>query len=195
MCWRPRRRTCWTRSISDLGSGSGLDLLGDTPPAGPLLLDTNVFINALAGRGPPVLRTLLGMLPRLFIAAPTGAELAWVRGRLDPAHPGTVHVLATYATLLSRIDAAQVLVPDDAEWLAAGEAAGRVARAIVGGGQRIATAFDRVELISDALIAIVARRAGVCVVTEDAHFAPLKAVLPGLRVLFYTRLNKRGDRP
>jgi hypothetical protein len=61
-------------------------------------------------------------------------------------------VVATYEALLLRIDPAKVLVPTDADWLAAGELAGHAARVIAGGG-KIATTFDRVELISDAIIA------------------------------------------
>lgn len=162
-------------------------MLGDHVPAGPVVLDTNVFINALAGRGPPVLRALLEILPRVFIAAPARAELAWVLGRLDPAHPGTSRAIATYTTLLSRIDAAKVLVPTDSDWLAAGKLAGHVARIIFGGGGRIATAFDRVELISDALTAILAAGAGYSVVSEDSDFDVLSQCLPGLQVLFYQR--------
>ncbi len=169
------------------GRRAALAQLGDAVPVGPVLLDTNVFINALAGRGPPVLRALLETLPRLFVSAPTRAELAWVRGRLDPGHPGTSRVLAAYAELLSRIDPAKVLVPTDAEWLAAGELAGRVARALAGGGGKIATAFDRVELISDALTAILACGAGFAIVTEDADFDMLARLTPGLQVLFYAR--------
>ena len=163
-------------------------------PRGAVLLDTNVFINALAGRGPPVLRELLEVLPRLFVAAPARAELAWVRGRLDPNHPGTARVLATYEALLSRIDPAKVLVPSDADWLAAGELAGHAARIVAGGGRRIATAFDRVELISDALTAILARQAGFTVVTEDADFDVLAQLHPGLHVLFYDRHEERRSR-
>ena len=159
-------------------------------PNGPVLLDTNVFINALAGRGPAVLRSLLEVLPRLFVAAPTPAELAWVRGRLSPDHPGTAKVLSVYMALLSRIDPTRVLVPTDADWLAAGELAGRAARAIVGGGSKVATAFDRVELISDALIAILARSARYTVVTEDTDFDVLSQLLPGLQVMFYDRVGK-----
>ncbi len=159
-------------------------------PNGPVLLDTNVFISALAGRGPAVLRSLLEVLPRLFVAAPTRAELAWIQGRLSPDHPGTAKVLSVYKGLLSRIDPSRVLVPNDADWLAAGELAGRAARAIAGGGTRVATAFDRVELISDALIAILARSARYSVVTEDADFDVLAQLLPGLHVLFYDRIGQ-----
>jgi predicted nucleic acid-binding protein len=168
-----------------------LPKLGTGVPEGPVLLDTNVFINALAGRGPPVLRRLLEALPRQFVAAPTRAELAWVRGRLDPEHPGTARVLAIYEALLSRMDPAKVLVPADADWLEAGALAGRVARAVAGGGGKIATAFDRVELISDALTAVLARKAGFTVVTEDTDFDVLAQLVPGLHVLFYDRLGQK----
>ncbi len=159
---------------------ASLPKLGPGLPTGPVLLDTNVFINALAGRGPAVLRGLMDALPRLFVAAPTRVELAWVRGRLDPDHPGTDRVLTTYRELLDRIDPAKVLVPDDTDWLAAGELAGRAARAVAGGGAKISTAFDRVELISDALTAILAARAGFTIVTEDADYELLSRFLPGL---------------
>ena len=166
---------------------AALPKLGAVAPGGLVLLDTNVFINALAGRGPPVLRQLLHILPRAFVGAPTLAELSWVQGRLDPGHPGTTRVLAVYAGLLSRIDPAKVMVPTDSDWLAAGALAGQAARAAAGGGRKIATAFDRVELISDALIAILAHEARLTVITEDADFDLLVQVLPGLQVLFYDR--------
>lgn len=165
--------------------------LGEAAPRGPVVLDTNVFINALSGRGPTVLRALLKALPRAFVAAPTRAELAWVRGRLDPKHPGTARVLEAYRELLSRIDPAKVLIPADPDWLAAGELAGQAARRIAGGGRRIATAFDRVELISDALTAVLARARGFTIVTEDADFDILGQLMPGLDVLFYER--KQGS--
>ncbi len=164
-----------------------LPKLGAVVPSGPVLLDTNVFINALAGRGPPILRELLLVLPRAFVGAPTRAELSWVQGRLDPGHPGTARVLSIYAGLLSRIDPAKVIVPGDSDWLAAGKLAGQAARAAAGGGRRIATAFDRVELISDALIAILAHGAGLTVITEDTDFDLLVQLVPGLQVLFYDR--------
>jgi len=161
--------------------------LGATIPPGPLLLDTDVFINALAGRGPPVLRSLLESLPRAFVAAPTRAELSWIRGRLDPHHPNTARVLVVYNELLSRLDPAKVLVPSDQDWLAADELAGRAARAIAEGGRNLATAFDRAELIADALTAIVARAGGFTIITEDADFDVLAQLAPGLTMLFYDR--------
>ena len=164
-----------------------LPKLGAVVPHGPVVLDTNVFIDALAGRGPKALQQLLEALPRAFVAAPTRAELAWVRGRLDPEHPGTARVVAEYNALLSRIEPTKVLIPSDEDWLAAGELAGRAARAIAGGSRRLATAFDRTELISDALAAVLARAGAFTVVTADADFDVLARLLPGLDVLFYDR--------
>ena len=152
-----------------------------------LVIDTNVFINTLAGREPPALTNLLEHLSGLFVAAPTRAELSWIRGRLDPGHPGTRTVLAAYETLVSKIDPAKILVPDDGDWVEAGELAGHAARTLAGGGKRLATAFDRTELLSDALIAVVACNGGFTVITEDVHFDVLARLLPGLRVLFYDR--------
>lgn len=166
-----------------------LPRLGQNFPSGPVVLDTNVFINALAGRGPAGLHVLRQANPLAFVAAPTRAELAWVRGRLDPDHPGTGRVMAAYDEALSRIDPARVLVPNNADWLAAGVLAGQAARALAGGGGAIATAFDRVELISDALTAIVARQADFTIVTEDGDFDVLAQLLPGLKVLFYERVS------
>jgi len=51
----------------------------------------------------------------------------------------------------------------------------------------LATAFDRTELISDALTALAAREARLVVVTEDADFDVFSQLLPGLDVLFYDR--------
>lgn len=166
-----------------------LPMLGPTAPNGPVLLDTNVFINALTGRGPPVLRQMLQVLPRFFVAAPTRAELAWLTGRLDPAHSGTARVLAETKAAQAHIDPVMVLLPDDADWRAAGESAGRVARDLASGGRRIATAFDRMELIHDALIAVLAVRAGCTVVTEDRDFAAFARLDGRLRVVFYERIG------
>lgn len=163
--------------------------LGAAAPDDPVLLYTNVFVNGLGGRGPPLSRGLLRTLPRFFVAGPALAELSWLQGRLDPDHANTGLGLAAHEAMPSRVDPAKILVPSFSDWLAGGELAGRAARAIAGGGRKIATAFDRVELISDALTAVVAAAAGCVIITEDAHFAVLAQLLPGLRVLFYDRVE------
>jgi predicted nucleic acid-binding protein len=162
-------------------------MLGNTAPETPVLLDTNVFINSLTGRGPNVLRQMLQVLPRFFVAAPTRAELAWLAGRLDPTHPGTARVLAATEGVQMHIDPVMVLVPDDTDWRTAGMRAGTVARGFAGGGRRIATAFDRVELIHDALTAVLAARAGCTVITEDRDFVAFARLDARLRVMFYDR--------
>ena len=173
------------------GSGyrdrSLLPHLGATIPRGPVLFDTNVFINALIGRGSRLPRALVESLSDAFVAAPTRAELSWLVGRLDPNHPGTARVVAAIEGALSRIDPAKVLVPTDADWLAAGTLAGRAARAIAGGARAVTTAADRQELIADAITAILAGSARLTIVTEDADFDVLARLTPGLSVLFYDR--------
>jgi len=85
-----------------------------------------------------------------------------------------------------------VLVPTDADWLAAGTLAGRAARTIVGRAKTITTTADRQELIGDAITAILARAAGFTVITEDADFDILARLAPGLSVLFYDRTPTRA---
>lgn len=150
-----------------------------------MLLDTNVFINALSGRGPPELKVLLDNLPLSFVSGSTIAELSWPRGRLDPGHPDTARVLATLQGGLSIVDPAKILVPNAAQWAEAGSLAGRAARAIAGRAKSIRTAFDRTELINDAVTAIVARDAGATVVTQDGDFDLFQQIDPVLDVLFY----------
>jgi predicted nucleic acid-binding protein len=164
-----------------------LPRLGAMLPSGPVLLDTNVFINALTRCEPPLPRMLLASLTDAFVAAPTRAELSWLIGRLDPDHPGTTRVVAAIEGALSHIDPAKVLVPTDADWLAAGTLAGRAARAIAGGAKTIISAAGRQELIGDAITAILARAAGFTVITEDADFDILARLTPGLSVMFYDR--------
>ena len=153
-----------------------------------MLLDTYVFISALTQRNPPLPRVLLASLTDACVAAPTRAELSWLVGRLEPGHSGTARVVAAIEGAISHIDPAKVLVPTDADWLAAGTLAGRAARAIAGGAKTITTAADRQELIGDAITAILARSAGYTVITEDADFDIVARMAPGLSVLFYDRV-------
>jgi predicted nucleic acid-binding protein len=186
----PRRRGASSERIG-YRDRTLLPHLGVTLPSGPVLLDTNVFINALTQREPSLPRMLLASLTDAFVAAPTRAELSWLIGRLDPDHPGTARVVAAIESAISHIDPAKVLVPMDADWLAAGTLAGRAARAIAGGAKTITTATDRQELIGDAITAILARAASFTVITEDADFDILARLVPGLSVLFYDRVPTR----
>lgn len=162
-----------------------LPRLGTSPVSGPVLLDTNVFIAALAGRGSHELALLLANLPQAFVSGSTLAELSWTRGRLDPGHADTAKVLRKYNGVIARIDPAKILAPDASEWERAGELAGGAARGIAGGGKSIQTAFDRIELINDASTAVVATRAGLTVITSDRDFDLFMQLDPALTVLFY----------
>ncbi len=159
--------------------------LGPSTPVGDPLLDNNAIINALAGRGPPELKALFANLQAAYVSGPTLAELRWLKGRLDPAHAGTAHVLKRLGEALARVDPAKVLTPSADQWARAGELAGEAARGVAGGARSIRTAFDRVELINDAATAIVALDLGLTVITQDADFELFLQITQGLSVLFY----------
>jgi predicted nucleic acid-binding protein len=165
---------------------SSLPTLGSAVLSGPVLLDTNVFIAALAGRGPPQLAILLANLPQTYVSGAVLSELAWTRGRLDPQHTDTPKVLQRYNGALAQIDTSRMLVPDADEWVRAGELAGTAARAVAAGGKAIKTAFDRMELLNDATTAVVALRAGVTVITSDRHFDLFMQIETKLSVVFYS---------
>jgi predicted nucleic acid-binding protein len=162
-----------------------LPVLGTISPQGPFLLDTNVFLNALTGRGPRVLQALLVNLPQSFVSAATVAELSWTRGRLDPDHPQTAKVIATVGETLARIDPNKVLTPTVDQWRLAGERAGIAVRGVAGGTRSFKIAAERHEMLNDALTAVVASDAAVTIVTQDADFDLFMQVDPNLRVLFY----------
>lgn len=162
-----------------------LPTLGTGSPRGPLLLDTNVFLNALTGRGPRVLQTLLINLPQSFVSAATVAELSWTRSRLDPDHPQTAKVVSTINETLSRIDPAKILTPTADQWRLAGARAGTAVRAVAGGTRSFRVAAERHEMLNDALTAVVARDAAVGIVTQDADFDLFMQIDPALTVLFY----------
>lgn len=176
----------------DYRDRSLLPRLGPALPAGRIIFDTNVFIRALVGRGSTLPRAIVDALTEAFVAAPARAELSWLVGRLNPNHPGTARVIAAIEGAIERIDPAKVLVPTDADWLAAGALAGEAARAIAGGARSIATATDRQELISDALTAVMARAGRFTIITEDADFDVLARLTPGLSVLFYDRVARQA---
>jgi predicted nucleic acid-binding protein len=162
-----------------------LPRLGVVAPKGPVLLDSNVFINALAGRAPPEIEALLANLRLALVSGATVAELSWTRGRLDPAHPDTARVLAAYDGVLRLIEPTKILTPSVAQWAQAGELAGRAARGLAGGGGSIKSAFDRIELINDAVTAIVSLDAKAAIVTQDGDFDLFQQLEPALEVVFY----------
>ena len=174
---------------------AALPRLGAAVPKGPILFDTNVFINAFTGRGPPELRLLFANLPVAFVSGPTIAELSWPSGHLDPQHPATARVLATFEGALARVDPAKVLVPTSEQWARAGALAGQAARAVAGRTKSIRTASDRIELINDAVTAIVSLDGGITVVTQDGDFDLFQQIEPALDVLFYDQASRRQDIP
>lgn len=160
-------------------------MLGAVAPTGPLLLDTNVFIDALTGRGPSALKTLLTNLPNSWVSAPTIAELAWTKGRLSPDHPQTLQVVAAIDQTLGLIDSTKILTPTADQWRTAGERAGAAVRAVAGETRSFKSAADRHEMLNDALTAIVASEAGIGIITKDSDFDLFMQLDSALTVVFY----------
>ncbi len=71
------------------------------------------------------------------------------------------------------------------KWARAGDLAGQAARGVAGGGKSIKTAFDRIELINDAVTAVVSLDAQATIITQDGDFDLFLQLEPALDVLFY----------
>ncbi|WP_213979376.1 PIN domain-containing protein [Sphingomonas sp. dw_22] len=164
---------------------ASLPLVGAASPRGPLLLDTNVILNALTGRGPPVLKALLANLPQSFVSAPPVAELSWTRG----VSILIIRKLPAWSPPSSRpwrgSIRAKILTPTADHWSIAGQWAGAAVRAVAGETRSFKNAADRYEMLNDALIAVVASEAGISIVTQDADFDLFMQIDPALDVLFY----------
>lgn len=80
-----------------------LPFVGSEPTAGPpLLLDTTVYIDALQGRLPSSVNTLM-RLRTLQHHALCLAELAHAIGRADPAHPRTAASVASVVAVVEAV--------------------------------------------------------------------------------------------
>jgi predicted nucleic acid-binding protein len=151
------------------------------PVAASLLLDTTVYIDALAGRLPSPIAGLISSRPILH-AAPAVTELALPVGHLDPADPRTAATLAPMLHMLRRIPADDVVAPDPGHWLECALIAGTLARS-----QGIPKA-DRRKLLNDVLLYLLAEETGATLVTRNTRdFDLLLQVRPGASVLFYDR--------
>ncbi len=153
-------------------------------PDARVLLDTNAVIRGMTHRSSPLLARFFKRFETVFLSGPVLAEVTWALGRLDPAHPNTPTVLAAYSAVLARIGDNRILVPNSDEWAAAGELAGRAARAL--SGPRVTrSAEGRAALLADAITAVVAIREAAVVVTADSHFETLERLDPRLSLAMY----------
>jgi predicted nucleic acid-binding protein len=178
---KPQRRT----TCPPLQSDDRLPWAKDAPSiAGPLLLDTTVYIDLLHGVTPPEVDRLLQLRTCHHSAIPL-AELTHAFGRLNPAHPDTKSALKQIrATITKDIPAHRLHAPGNEVWGAAGILAGLVFRL-----RRLPKnrGHER-QLLNDALLYLQARKLGCAVLTGNVEdFDILNKLVPSGQVLFYRK--------
>jgi predicted nucleic acid-binding protein len=155
----------------------------DAPPiAGPLLLDTTVYIDVLQGATPPEVDRLL-QLRTCNHSAVSLAELTHAFGRLDPAHPETKTALAELReTIKEDIPLHRLQAPENDTWGAAGILAGlsfRLRKLPKNQGH------ER-KFLHDALLYLQARKLGCAVLTRNiGDFDLLNQLVPSGQILLY----------
>ena len=125
-----------------------------------LVLDTNVYINAAAGRLDPQVGALVENA-LLFHCSVCLSEIALGIGNADPRHQTWTATRDHYSELFASIAASRLLTPDDGIWTEAGLIAGTLART------QGLQPFQRKDLLNDALIYLTASKAGVPVLTQN----------------------------
>ncbi len=155
----------------------------DAPPiAGPLLLDTTVYIDLLQGTTPPEVDRLL-QLRTCNHSAVSLAELTHAFGRLDPGHPETKAALRQLReTITEDIPPHRLQAPEDDSWGAAGILAGLIFRLR---GLPKNQGHER-KFLHDALLYLQARKLGCAVLTRNiGDFDLLNQVVPSGQILLY----------
>ncbi len=173
---KPQRRARSPRRRGDAGPA----FVEAPVAAGPaLLLDTNVYIDALQGRLPAEVKDLL-RVRQLNHSAIAAAELAHLFGRLDPTRPETRPALASVQAALEAIPRHRLGAPSIQATVEAGIVAGMVARL------RGLPKADRQTLLNDAMLFLQALENGLWLLSRDiADFDLMRQLVPGGRVLFY----------
>ncbi len=125
-----------------------------------LLLDTNVYINRVAGRLEAPVRDAIDQA-LLFHCSVALAELAVGVANADPSRSGWPALRDHYSELFAAIPASRLVTPDAQVWADAGVIAGTLAR--TQGFQP----HQRKECLNDALILLTAAKAGVPLLTAN----------------------------
>ena len=127
-----------------------------------LVPDTNVYIRAAAGTLPALVQDLVERA-LLFHCSVCLGELATGIANANPSLPSWSALRDHYLELFDSIPSARLLNPDAQVWTDAGVVAGVLAR--TQGFQR----HQRKECLNDALIYLMAAKAGLPVLTADNH--------------------------
>ncbi len=150
-------------------------------PFPKLLLDTTVYVDVLQGVIPEQMEIAL-RAASLWHCTVTEAELAFLAGLLDPAHPDTAHLISQVSASVDMRPVHRILSPDREIWREAGILAGLLART-----QRLEK-FSRRKLLNDALIYLTATKHGCAVLTRNvSDFDLLMQVNGKGKAVFYHR--------
>jgi hypothetical protein len=180
---KPQQRTACPRPRPD----EQLPWAKDAPPiAGPLLLDTTVYLDVLHGTSPPEVDRLL-QLRTCNHSAVSLAELTHAFGRLDPGHPDTKTTLRELReTITEDIPPHRLQAPENDTWGAAGILAGLAFRLR---GLPKNQGHER-KFLHDALLYLQARKLGCAVLTRNiGDFDLLNQLVSSGQILLYRQAS------
>jgi hypothetical protein len=149
----------------------------------PLMLDTTVYIDVLAGQSCLQLDKLL-TYRACYHSTICLSELTQTLGRLDPLHPKTKDTHNVIAGIIEDIPTHRLHAPDYSTWGNAGILAGmlfRLARLPTGQGH------ER-KFLNDALVYLQAYKMGCSALTRNIRdFDFLNQIMPAGRIILYNR--------
>ena len=151
--WQRRIRPEKRRTPLGYRDRSALPFFPAVSLAGPVMLDTCAYIDALSGKMPLALQALLPGRRHLHSTVCL-AELAFGLGAIKPGAPHAARSRSTLGDLLDRIEIRRTVSLPASGWMAAGLIAGVLAR-LQGGGRA-----ERRRFLADAAIYLCARTAG-----------------------------------
>ena len=191
--WQRRIRPEKRRTPLKLKGRSALPFFPAASLAGPVMLDTCAYIDALTGRMPLALHALLPGRRHVHCAVCL-AELSFGLGALAPEAAHTAQTRATLEEILGRIETRRTAALPASGWMAAGLIAGLLAR--LQGSDRT----DRRRFFSDAAIYLTARSSGATLITANWRdfdlIDQLAAAGPAeTRLLFYAPETPQAGRP
>jgi len=180
---KPQQRT----TCPSLRPDEQLPWVKDAPLiAGPLLLDTTVYLDLLQGSTPPEVDRLLQMRTCNHSAVSL-AELTHAFGRLDPAHPETKTALRELReTVTEDIPPHRLQPPENDVWGAAGILAGMLFRL----RKLPRNQGHERKFLHDALLYLQARKLGSAVLTRNVgDFDLLNQLVPSGQILLYRQIS------
>jgi len=170
-----RRAQIKPRAVAELTSVSDLASTGRVV----LVPDTNVYIGEAAGSLSADVQALLDRA-LLFHCVVCVGELATGVANGDPSHPRWAATRDHYSELIAAVPSSRLLTPDADIWADAGIVAGTLAR--TQGYQP----HQRKESLNDALIFLIAAKAGLPVLTANRdEFDLIQQLAPEGRFVHY----------